>query len=130
MTSLRRITRVLGCIALLAACGEATGPGLRGRWAAKGIELTVRPLTTELRLPCGIAGLVLRPISPDAAGNIQFSTRVTVHGTSYSVDFVGQFRSDTLAAMLTVAAGMPWVETFAMLPDADSQFGSFVCLID
>ncbi len=121
---------VLGCAALLGACGEATGPGVQGRWAASGIELIAERFATEVRLPCATTARVPRALVPDSSGIIRFSTAATSQWTSYTLDFVGQFRGDTLAATLTstFAVGTPLVRTYTMLPDADPQFGSFYCL--
>ncbi len=130
MTRLRLMTSAVGAAALLAGCGEATGLGLRGRWAAKGIELTARPFATELRLPCATTGRVSLPILPDSAGIIRFSTPVRGQWSSYTVDLVGRFSGDTLSATLTstFAVGTPLVQTYTMLRDADPAFGSFFCL--
>src|SRR2546422_8385664 len=44
------VALVLGPV--LASCREVTSPGIEGRWAATGIELTAQPSSAELRLLC------------------------------------------------------------------------------
>ena len=121
----------LSSAVLFADCSEATGPHIQGRWAATGIELTAQSLTIVLQLPCDTKGQVPRTLVSGSPDVVRFSTRVTgPHGTAYSVEFLGQFRGDTLTATLTSTflVGQPLVQTYAMLPGGDPAFASFTCL--
>src|SRR6267143_4690428 len=126
----RLLSAVLCCGALLAGCGEPVGPVVQGRWAATGLELIARPFAAELRLPCATAGQVRHSLVGDSAGVIRFSTPVTGYWSSYTVDFVGQIRGDSLTATLTsiFSVGAPSVRTYTMHRDADPRFDSFYCL--
>jgi hypothetical protein len=122
---------LLSATVLLANCTEVTAPNIQGRWAAAGIQLAAEPLTIVLQLPCDTKGQVPRTFLSDSPDMVRFSTRVIgPHGTAYAVDFLGQFRGDTLAVTLTSTflVGEPLVQTYAMVPNGDPAFGSFICL--
>src|SRR3990172_3259732 len=113
---------------ILVACGNPTAPGIEGRWAARGIELTSRATEVLLRLPCeqirATPGLV-----PDRFGYVRFTTPVRTLSASYELDFTGQLRRDTLAATASILApgGSPHVTTYLMLSGGDPAFDGYVC---
>jgi len=131
-----RVHRLLFALASgvwLASCGELTGPGITGRWAAPGIELIAQASAAELRLVCATPGRVTHGLVPDSLGIIRFSTPVKVltalYPASYRVDFAGHVVRDTLAATVTrvFPAGPSAVQTYTMLADGDANFGGIFC---
>ena len=121
---------VLASGAFLSSCREGTGPGLEGRWAAIGIELTVQAGTTELRLACAAPARLTQGLLPDSTGTIRFSTPIQpVWGASYRVGFLGRLVGDGLFATVTRTfdAGTPVVQTYTMLRDGDPEFDRIVC---
>jgi len=112
------------------ACGNATGPTLQGQWAARGIELTAQPASTELRLPCGSFARIARPLVLGEGNTIRFSARGVSLGNSFTVNFVGHVQNGGIDATVTVKwpNSAPSVGTHILLPGADPQFQSYFCL--
>ena len=135
MFCVHRLLFALASGVWLASCGELTGPGITGRWAAPGIELIAQASTAELRLVCATPARVTHGLVPDSLGIIRFSTPVKVltasYPASYRVDFVGHVVRDTLAATVTrvFPAGPSAVQTYTMLADGDANFGGIFCAL-
>src|SRR5881296_676603 len=126
------IPLLLGAFAFVAGCGEATGPGITGRWAAPGIELTALPSSAEFRLACAAPARLSQRLVSDSAGAIRFSTRIQpVWGASYRVDFVGQIAGRWLFATVTRTfdAGAPVVQEYTLLQDGDAGFDKVFCAL-
>jgi hypothetical protein len=133
MTSFRRLVTAVASGVVLAACGEFTGPGIEGRWAAIGIELIAEPGTAELRLPCAIPARLRQGLLPDSAGTIRFSTLVQVHiglaSYPYRIDFLGHLVGDSLFTTVTRRSevGAPLVQTYIMLRDGNAGWDRIGC---
>jgi hypothetical protein len=127
----RYVIGVLTLGTLLAGCREGTGPGIEGRWAARGIELITQPGTTELQLICTSPARLTHGILPDSAGTIRFSTLVQPLAVRppYRVDFLGTFVGNALYATVTrnSDATSPSVQTYVMLPNGDPGFAGVFC---
>ena len=119
--------------AFLTSCTESVGPGIKGRWAASGIELISQPGTTELRLLCFKPAQLPDGLHPDSASTIRFSvmTEPLELAAPYRVDFEGQFVGDALFATVTRTShgGSSSVQTYTMLPNGDPQFDRFACAL-
>ena len=119
---------ILGAAASLAGCGDGTGPGVTGRWAAIGIELIALPQIAELRLACVMPARLTHGLLPDSARTLRFSTTVQpVWGTPYRVDFLGQLVGDSLYASLTYPGPPPVARTYAMVLNGDAGLDKIFC---
>lgn len=125
MPSLRYLLAALGSGALLVGCDEFTAPGIEGRWAAPGIEVTAHPRSAELRFRCTAAARLTRGLLPDSGGRIRFSVLVQpLCGGRERLDFAGRLVADTLFATVTrtFGAATPVIQTYTMLPQGDADF--------
>jgi len=126
----RVLAPVAGAAALFLGCGDATGPGVSGRWAATGIELVALAHTAELRLACATPARLTHGLLPDSARTIRFSTMVQpVWGTPYRIDFLGRFVGDVLLATLTYPGPSPIARTYTMQPDGDAGLDKIFCAV-
>src|SRR2546428_262200 len=124
----RVLAPVAGAAALFLGCGDATGPGVTGRWAATGIELVALPQTAELRLACASPARLTHGLLPDSARTVRFSITVQpVWGTAYRVDFLGQLVGDSLYASLTYPGPPPIARTYNMVLDGDAGLDKIFC---
>ncbi len=118
---------------VLASCGQATSPGIEGRWAATGIELTLQPNSGQLRLVCTVPAQVDHGLLPDSAGNITFSTLVqpVELQTPFRADFVGHLVADALIATVTLTrnGSSPVVHSYTMLRNGDSGLDKIYCAL-
>ena len=118
---------------VLASCREVTSPGIEGRWAATGIELTAQPSSAELRLLCAAPAQLNHGLLPDSAGNITFSTLVqpVELQAPYRVDFVGRLVADALVATVTTTrtGSNPVVHRYTMFRNGDAGFDKIFCAL-
>jgi hypothetical protein len=118
---------------VLASCGQVTGPGIEGRWAATGIEFTLQPNSGQLRLVCTEPARLDHGLLPDSAGKVTFSTLVQPMAlqTPYHADFVGHLVADALVATVTLTrnGGSPVVHSYTMLRNGDSGLDKIYCAL-
>jgi hypothetical protein len=118
---------------VLVSCGQATSPGIEGRWAAAGIELTLQPNSGQLRLVCTVPAQLDQGLVPDSAGNVTFWTLVQPMElqTPYRADFVGHFVADALVATVTLTrdGSSPVVRSYTMLRNGDSGLDKIYCAL-
>jgi len=118
---------------VFASCGQVTSPGIEGRWAAPGIELTLQPNSGQLRLVCTMPAQLDHGLLPDSVGNIIFSTLVQpmeLHAP-YRADFVGHLVADALVATVTLTrnGSSPVVHSYTMLRNGDSGLDKIYCAL-
>ncbi len=118
---------------VLTSCGQVTSPGIEGRWAATGIELTLQPNSAQLRLVCMVPAQLDHGLLPDSAGNITFSTLAQPMElqTPYRADFVGHIVADALVATVTLTrnGSSPVVHSYTMLRNGDSGLDKIYCAL-